>query len=218
MAIVEGLLSAGVSGSNIFIWERMNRELTRAGFSITRNGLNIFGTDDLPGGGYSMDIEFSGSVGTCFSQIIKNVDALINVPVLKDHDIAGVTIGMKNFFGAIYNPNKFHGSGCNPYIADLVNHPLIKNKLRLTVCDASRVQVHNGPAFYPRYAREYGGILVSRDPVALDYTGWQIIEKLRKEFNLKSLKESGREPLYIKTAEKLKLGKARKDSIKIVEI
>lgn len=218
MAIVDGLLMAGIKEKNIFIWERTNRELKSAGFEIGCSGINIVGTDYFAGDGYSRNIEISGSVGTCFSNIVGMVDALISVPVLKDHDIAGVSIGMKNFFGAIHNPNKFHANRCDPYIADLCNHPLIKNKLRLTVCDATRVQVHNGPAFYPKYAWEYGGLLVSRDPVALDYTGWKIIEERRKTLNLKSLKMSGREPTYIMTAAKLKLGHADMKYIRKIEI
>jgi len=217
-AIVDGLLSAGLNKKNIYIWERSNRELKRAGFPLSRKGPNVFGTDDLTGGGYSDRIEFSGSVGTCFSRIVEMVDALINVPVLKDHDIAGVSIGLKNFYGAIYNPNKFHANCCDPYVADLCNHPFIKNKLRLTVCDASRIQVHNGPAFYPRYGWEYGGILVSTDQVALDRIGWQIIEKKRAELNLKSLKESGREPTYIFRAGKLKLGNASLKNIELKQL
>jgi uncharacterized protein (DUF362 family) len=208
MAIVDGLLAAGVKEENIYIWERTSRELKNAGFKISHIGVNIVGTDYYSNAGYSENIEFSGSVGTCFSKIMDRVDALISVPVLKDHDIAGVSIGMKNFYGAIYNPNKFHGNRCDPYVADLCNHPMIKNKLRLIVCDASRVQVHNGPAFYPKYAWEYGGLLVSRDPVALDYIGWQIIEKRRKEIGLKSLEMEKREPTYIMSAAKLKLGHA----------
>jgi uncharacterized protein (DUF362 family) len=218
MAIVDGLVSAGVKGENIYVWERTARELQGAGFKITQSGINIVGTDYFYGDGYSKSIEISGSVGTCFSQIVYAVDALISVPVLKDHDIAGVSIGMKNFYGAVYNPNKFHGNRCDPYVADLCNHPFIKNKLRLTVCDATRVQVHNGPAFYPKYAWEYGGLLVSRDPVALDYIGWQIIEERRKALGLKSLKMSGREPSYIKSAEKLKLGRADMKYIRKIEI
>jgi uncharacterized protein (DUF362 family) len=218
MAIVDGLKSAGIRERDIFVWDRTDRELIGAGFEITRQGVNVFGTDNIRGGGYSDRVEISGSVGTCFSRILEAMDALISVPVLKDHDIAGVSIGMKNFFGGIHNPNKFHQNACDPYVADLCRHPFIKNRLRLTVCDASRVQVHNGPAFFPGYAWEYGGILVSADPVALDYTGWQIIEKRRKELGLKSLRESGREPAYIFTAEKLGLGRAGEDAIWVVEI
>jgi uncharacterized protein (DUF362 family) len=218
MAIVEGLQAVGIRGSDIYIWERSDRELERAGFSTSASRLKIQGTDAYSGDGYADNIEFAGSVGTRFSRIMEKVDALINVPVLKDHDLAGVSIGMKNFYGAIYNPNKFHRDNCNPFVAELCTHPLIKNKLRLIVCDATRVQVNNGPAFFPRYAWEYGGILVSRDPVALDYVGWQIIEQRRKELGLKSLKEAGREPTYILTASRLKLGNSDEAKIQKIEI
>ncbi len=218
MAIVENLLEAGLKGKNIYIWERTARELKEAGFPVGRGKVNILGTDNFPAGGYSQSLEMSGSVGTCFSQIMNEVDALINVPVLKDHDIAGVSIGLKNFYGAIYNPNKFHDQNCDPYVADLCNHPLIRKKLRLTICDASRIQVHNGPAFFPRWVQEYGGLLLSRDSVALDMVGWNIIEKIRKKMGLKSLAAEGREPKYIKTAGRLNLGCASMAQIKVISI
>lgn len=218
MAIVDGLRSAGVKAKNITIWERTRRELESAGFKPTRSGVHIIGTDQYSYGGYSRDIEISGSVGTCFSRVMEKVDALISVPVLKDHDIAGVSIGMKNFYGAIHNPNKFHGNRCDPYVADLCGHRFIKDKWRLTVCDATRVQVNNGPAFFPRYAWEYGGLLVSRDPVALDFMGWEIIEARRKELGMKPLKALDREPTYIHTAARLGLGAAYMKNIRYIKI
>ena len=217
-AVVEGLLAAGIDKKNIIIWERTSREMEKAGFRISRGGLKIMGSDELPGGGYSDHIEFSGNMGTFFSRIMENIDALINVPVLKDHDLAGLSGAMKNMYGAIYNPNKFHANHCDPFVAELCNHPLIKGKLRLVVCDASRVQVHNGPAFSPTYAREYGGLLVSRDPVALDFAGWEIIDSLRREMGLPTLAEAGREPAYIRTAARLGLGRAAERLIRKVII
>jgi uncharacterized protein (DUF362 family) len=217
-AIVDGLLAAGLAKKNIIIWERSSRELEKAGFRISRTGLKIMGSDELPGGGYSEQIEFSGSIGTFFSRIMENIDALINVPVLKDHDLAGLSGAMKNMYGAIYNPNKFHANHCDPFVAELCNHPLVKEKLRLVVCDASRVQVHNGPAFYPSYAREYGGILVSRDPVALDFCGREIIDSLRREMGLPTLAEAGREPAYIRTAARLGLGQAAEHLIQRISL
>lgn len=216
MAIVDGLLSAGLSDKNIIIWERTARELKKAGFPLSNSGVKVIGTDQMSGDGYSDNLEISGSVGTRFSRIMEKIDALINVPVLKDHDLSGVSVSMKNHYGAIFNPNKFHRNNCNPYIADLSAHSIIKDKQRLIVCDASRVQINNGPAFSPRYAWEYGGILVSRDPVALDYTGWQIIENRRKQLKMKSLKAIDRFPQYIFTAEKQKLGTT--DPKKIIKI
>lgn len=62
------------------------------------DGIQCFGTDELPGGGYEAEPQLSGSVGTCFSKIISRLcTAIINVPVLKDHDLAGISVAMKNF-------------------------------------------------------------------------------------------------------------------------
>jgi uncharacterized protein (DUF362 family) len=217
-AIVEGLLSAGLAKKNIVVWERSSRELENAGYEISRSGLKTMGSDELPGRGYGSRIAVAGSVGTVFSDIMESVDALISVPVLKDHDLAGVSIAMKNMYGAIFNPNKFHGNRCDPFVADLCSHPLVRGKLRLSVCDASRVQAHNGPAFFPRYAREYGGLLLSRDPVALDACGWALIDGLRREMGLPILAEAGREPSYIRTASRLGLGRADPSQIRRVEL
>jgi uncharacterized protein (DUF362 family) len=218
MAIVDGLLAAGIKGNHIYVWERTARELQEAGFSVGRGRINILGTDNFPAGGYSQTVEISGSVGTCFSKIMDEVDALVSVPVLKDHDIAGVSIALKNFYGAIHNPNKFHDNHCDPYVADLCNHPLIRKKLRLTVCDASRIQIHNGPAYFPRYVLEYGGLLVSSDPVALDRVGWDIIETERRKMGLKSLSAESRAPKYINSAARLNLGCADLARIRLVPI
>ncbi len=42
--------------------------------------------------------------------------------------------------------------------------------------------------------------MASRDPVALDYTGWRIIERKRAEKGLPTLRELKREPVYIARA------------------
>ena len=208
-SIINGLKSAGVKEGNIIIFERFSKELDDAGFKIRKHkdGVKCFGTDELPSGGYDQQPQVIGSVGSCFSQIISSYcTAIINVPVLKDHDLAGVSIGMKNFYGVIHNPNKYHDGNCNPYVADLNSHPYIKDKLRLIVCDALKAQYNGGPSFKPHWAWDYKGILIGIDPVAVDRIGVQIIEKKRKEINLPSLKEAGREPKYIRTAAKLGLG------------
>jgi hypothetical protein len=44
------------------------------------------------------------------------------------------------------------------------------------------------------------GLIASTDPVALDYTGWQIVERKRAEMELKTLEAEERAPHYIATA------------------
>ena len=177
--VVRGLQMAGVK--EIYIWDRSRAELRRAGFFVgSWAGARVVATD-TQGLGYERDIEFAGEVGSCFSRIISHlVTAIVNVPVLKNHDLAGVTLGMKNFFGAIHNPNKYHDNNCNPFIADLMTHRFIKDKLRLTICDGTTAICGGGPAYpghHPNWAWNYAGILTSLDPVALDAVGWRIIKR-----------------------------------------
>jgi uncharacterized Fe-S center protein len=52
----------------------------------------------------------------------------------------------------------------------------------------------------PHWSWPFRGIVASRDPVALDYTGWQIIERKRAEKGLPALRGVRREPAYIARA------------------
>jgi uncharacterized protein (DUF362 family) len=203
-AIVSGLRRAGIPDNNILVWDRLTEELATAGYTIrTGGGVKCFGTDAR----YDPEPEMSGSIGSCFSWIASSrCTALINVPVLKDHDLAGVSLSMKNFYGAIHNPNKYHDNNCDPYVADVNNHPFIKRKLRLNVCDGLTGLYNGGPAYKPQWSWNFNGILVSRDPVALDRTGLDIIETKRAEKGLPPLAEVGREAKYITTASRLGLG------------
>lgn len=220
-SIIQGLKLAGVKEKNIIVFERLNRELETAGFRTRRmtDGVRCFGTDELPGGGYDAEPELTGSVGTCFSKIVSRLcTAIINVPVLKDHDLAGVSAAMKNFFGVIHNPNKYHGNNCDPFIAELNAHPYIKNKVRLIVCDALQAQYNGGPGYKPQWTWNYNGIIVGRDPVAFDYICRTIIEERRKEIKLPSLKQARREPKYISTAAVLGLGIDDISQIRVINI
>jgi uncharacterized protein (DUF362 family) len=218
--VAEELKKAGLKEENIIIWDRTERELDNAGYKINtdRSGVKCMGTDSLQDGGYTSAISYSGEIGSIFSSIMENCDALINIPILKDHDIAGLSLGMKNWFGAIHNPNKYHDHNCSPYIADLSSHPLIKGKQRLIIADALRVQPNGGPAYKPQWMVEYNSLLISTDPVALDRTGLDIIENLRTAKRLKSLRDDGRYPHYLQVAEEQGLGNFDESKIDRVEV
>jgi len=216
--IMEGLRKAGIPDNQIIIWDRLTEELKKAGYrtNLRSRGVKCFGTDAV---GYDPIPELVGSIGSCFSKIIStHCTALINVPVLKDHDLAGVSLGMKNFFGAIHNPNKYHDSNCNPYVADLNSHPYIKNKLRMVVLDGITAQCNGGPAYNAKWNWNYSGILVSRDPVALDRIGTKIIEEQRKKEGLLPLNQVKRYPQYISTAARLHLGESDIEKIEVTDI
>ncbi len=199
-AVCERLQQAGIRAADIVIWDRDTEEMERAGFHIATGGNRVqcFGTDRV---GYEDDLVNWGSVGSRLSKVLtRRCDVLINVPVLKDHDGAGVTIALKNMYGAIHNPNKYHPHGCDPYIADLNMLPQIRGKMALTLCDATTACYEGGPAFKPEYSWQANRLIASRDPVALDTTGWQMIERMRAEKGLTTLEADGRPPRYLATA------------------
>jgi hypothetical protein len=109
------------------------------------------GTDMLEGSGYDSRIVFSGEIGSLFSRVVtRGCDALINVGILKDHNLSGVSVGLKNLYGLIHNPNKYHDRACDPYVADVAAAEPVRDRLRLTICDAITAQCDGGPAFVPR--------------------------------------------------------------------
>ncbi len=183
----------------IVIWERSDRDLTHAGFEIVRSGqVQCLGNDST---GYSRDLIVQGSVGSLFSRTVtETCDALINLPVLKDHGIVGVSVGLKNLYGAVHNPNKYHPNRGDPFVADLNCAPPLRDKTVLTICEAFTAQYEGGPAYRPQWSWPAGMVLAAADPVALDRVGWRMIEDKRKAAGMMSLAQAGREPSYIITA------------------
>lgn len=218
LSLANYLKEGGIPEKNIIIWDRTNRELKNADYQLNMNqtGLKIFGTDSNSIG-YKKNLTAHRSIGSRFSTIQSDIiSQSISLAILKDHGLAGVTAGMKNYFGSIHNPNKYHDSNCNPFVADLFDADVIKTKHKLTVIDALTVQFHKGPAYHPQWAEDYGALILSSDPVAADYMGWQVIEELRNKHGLPSLKQEERQPYYIQTAEQLGLGTADPAKMNII--
>lgn len=221
-AIVAGLRRADVPAGNIIIWDRFDVELLAAGFKLAKSAgaVQCKGTDaDSYGSGYQEQIEHSGRIGSCFSRILaEEVTSLICVPVLKDHNLAGVSLGLKNFFGAIHNPNKYHEHNCDPYIVDVVSHRFIRPKWKLTICDATRGQYQGGPTRNPEYAWPFGGLIVGTDIVAVDAVAADLLARQRQAKGLKSLEQEKRPPKHIATAASRGLGTADLAKIERIEL
>jgi len=196
--ICERLQQAGIQPADIIVWDRQTRELERAGYQIAEGGTRVqcYGTDRV---GYSEDLSVWGSIHSRLSKLLLRCDVLINVPILKDHELAGVTLSLKNMYGVVNNPNEYHSSGCDPYIADLNMLPEIRQRIRVTIGDATTAVYEGGPS-RPGHSWSCNTLLVSDDPVALDYTGWQIIERKRAEKGLPSLEAVGRPCRFLTTA------------------
>jgi uncharacterized protein (DUF362 family) len=98
-------------------------------------------------------------------ELILNSDVFINVPVLKHHASARVTIAMKNLMGIIYDRRFWHRNDLHQCIADFC----LYSKPTLNVVDAYRVMTRNGP----RGVSEADivltrNLIISEDIVAVD--------------------------------------------------
>ena len=223
-ALVEALCirlqQAGVRASDITVWDRNTAEMERAGFRITTGGTGVqcYGTDRV---GYEEELSAFGSVGSLLSKILtRRTDVLINLPVLKDHDGAGVTLALKNMYGVIHNPNKYHPNGCDPYVADVNALTEIRSRMRLVICDGTTAMYEGGPAFKPEHTWPANTLLAARDAVAHDQVGWQMIERKRAEMGMKTLEAEERAPRYIATAAdgEHRLGHNAAGRIDVVEV
>ena len=113
---------------------------------------------------------------------------------------------MKNWYGVIHNPNKYHDNNCDPYVADILRHPFLAGKLRLTVLDGVQAQCQGGPAFFAPGLFELAKVAASVDPVAADLWAWQVIDEERARRGMPTLAEDDRVPKFIATAERHGLG------------
>lgn len=221
-ALAQSLIdNLGVNPNNIIIWDRAGSELAKTGYTLNESntGVRCLGTvlkhsfprqilrrkqDEKGGIGYdkTQPIDVGEGLTSNLSKILTRMCTyLINVPVLKDHSLAGVTLSMKNHYGSIDNPMNCHGASCDPYIAKMNAAPQIREKTKLFLCDAAIGVSKGGPRGAPDF--QPGLVLAAFDPVALDFTGLQLINAKRKE--------NGEDPVtdmavHIKTAQSLGLG------------
>ncbi len=201
MAICERLQQAGVKPGNIVIWDRNARDLQACGLTINTDpsrvrcfGSDVSGYEDQP-------VAFGSAVNVKLSKILtRECGMVIGVPILKDHELAGVTFAMKNMYGVVQKPFELHAAGCNPAVADLNAIPAVRDKVRFTIGDAMSSVYDGGPGFHPEHLWYPNALIVGEDRVAVDHTAWQMIERKRAEVGMKTLEGAGRPPRYIATA------------------
>jgi uncharacterized protein (DUF362 family) len=200
LAICERLQQAGVKPGNILVWERDARSLEVCGLTINTDPSRVrcYGNDVS---GYEDQPVTWGTASVKLARILTRECAMvINLPILKDHELAGVTFSMKNMYGVIERPNQLHANGCNPSVADLNRIPVIREKVRFTIGDAISSVYQGGPGFHPEHLWYPNALIVGEDRVAIDHTAWQMIERKRAEVGMPTLEAANRPPRYIATA------------------
>ncbi|MDR1520401.1 MAG: DUF362 domain-containing protein, partial [Planctomycetota bacterium] len=92
-------------------------------------------------------------------------DVFINIPILKHHGGAGITAGIKNLMGLVWDRRFYHANDLQQCIADF----LAFRKPDLNIIDAYRILARNGPrSRHPTDVRLAKMQILSTDIVAGD--------------------------------------------------
>lgn len=219
LPVVEAVLAVGVPASNIVVYEQFPNFLAGTRVNVRNWKLpegvraTTHNNNDHP----MADLRIYQGVKTRYCRQFMESTAVIDMTQIKDHSICGYTGTMKNItHGNINNPHEHHATQASPQIAMLYNHPLVTSRVRLHITDAFKVTYDQGPLDKnPKTRIPHGAVYIATDPVAMDTIGWNVIEAERKSRGLKTLKDVGREPRYIRTAGDLGLGVHDLDAIRM---
>jgi uncharacterized protein (DUF362 family) len=214
-AVVEGCRMAGVPADNIICWDREDKHLKKSGYTVQAGkGVKYVGVNNRWE-------EKPTAIHTCQGRLARvltqECTALINVPMLKSHSIAGMTFSMKNHYGSFHNPWKAHANGCDPFLPKLNALNPIRAKTRLIVGDVLLPVADRGPRPAPRWVWPAKTILAATDTVAIDTVALQILEAQRAKVNRPSLRKTGK-ATYVQTAAKMGLGVGDLAQIEVVEV
>jgi len=149
--------------------------------------------------------------------VLEEITAIVNVPFLKTHNIAGMTGCLKNLSHALVRrPGRYHAHACTPYVGDIVALPQICLKLRVHIVNAVRAVFTGGPAARLAGMWPHRGILVSKDPVAADSVGLDIIDEQRSRAGLAPIGDANAHVPHVSHAARRGLGTDDQDYIRLV--
>ena len=211
-ALVKKCLAAGASKVIVFDhtcdnWQRAYKSSGIADAVNNAGGTIVPANDEK----YYKDVVLSQGVNlknTKIHEALLNADVWINVPVLKNHGGAKMTISMKNYMGIVWDRGFFHANDLQQCIADSCTW---EKKPVLNVVDAYRVMSQNGPQGKSiNDVSLLKTLIVSSDIVAADTAALQFFNQVSKM----SLEDVG----HIGKGEAHKLGTTDLKSLNIKRI
>ena len=222
--IISHLEAAGIKRQDIVAYDRYQSEFYEAGFDKwlpegvrVANATTSYDETQQKMDGYDLDhwmdmqLTLPGFDGSnerarrsyCAQFITKQVDKMINLPLLKHHQSAGVTFALKNMsHGLVNNVNRSHSSSvlnaCGAFIPAVVNIPVIRDKCVLHIMDGLKGLAHGGPGGGKDrlpHVWEHKTMYFATDPVAMDRIGLQVIDTKRKAMGMEIVADAKPDPL-----------------------
>lgn len=237
-AVVEGLLAAGLPGSNVVIWDRQAIDLRMAGFMemARKLGVRAASSQDTgydPDASYDSsllgnlvwgDLEFGKegrSVGrkSYVSKLVtRNVSKIINIAPLLNHNSAGVSGLLYSMAsGSVDNFARFDSDRerLSTAVPEIYALPVLCDRVVLNIVDALLCQYEGGERSLLHYSAVLNELRIGRDAVALDALSLQELETQRRQAGAPSLKANRDVP---ENAALLELGVADTKKIHVVRL
>ena len=188
-ALVKKCLGAGAEKVTVFDhtcdnWQKCYASSGIADAVKEAGGVIVPANDEQ----YYKEVSIPGGVTLKKAKIheaLLEADVWFNVPILKNHGGANLTISMKNHMGIVWDRGAFHQNDLQQCIADICT---MDKKAVLNVVDAYRILKTNGPR--GRSASDVvlaKGLFVSQDIVAVDTAAAKFFNQVR-EMPLESVK------------------------------
>ena len=237
-AVAEGLVAAGVAPERVIIWDRKWDDLRRARYGALGRRYTVVSTDRF--GGYDAEEFITAAVmgkliagdrgfnpsgaaeqtssKSHISSVLLRVNKVIHIPTLTDHLSSGLNGALPGM--VLDNVDNWRRLARaphfgDPFLAEAYADPRIGGRVVLTILDALRPQYAGGPFPEPQYVVNHGALYASRDPVAIDAIGLQLLDRFREEGGLPLLSKSVG---WVKSAGLIGLGTAERERIRVIPV
>lgn len=173
-ALVKRCLGAGAQSVKVVDYPFTNSQMCLENSGIRREveaaGGLVYAANKLSTQFYS-PVNAGGSVlqSMQYSRDVLEADVFISFPILKHHNGTGLTMGIKNMMGLVWDRGFFHRTDLHRTIAELAAF----KKPHLVIMDAIKGITTHGP-MGPGTIREYNQVIFSTDPVAADAYGAEL--------------------------------------------
>lgn len=211
-AIVKDCLSAGASEVIVFDhtcdeWQACYKNSGIEAAAKAAGATIAFAHDEK----YFREVSLPKGVRLKTAKIHESIidcDVWINVPILKNHGGAKMTMSMKNFMGIVWDRRFWHANDLQQCIADCSTFYKMPS---LNIVDAYRVMTQNGPKGKTTDDVVLAkALFMSTDIVAVDTAALKFFNQF-KEMKIEEVS-------HIQRAEQAKVGTTNLDAIKVERI
>jgi hypothetical protein len=160
---------------------------------------------------------FNGEYSYFGKLITKKLTKIVNLAAYKNTG-NGISMATKNMgYGSICNTGRLHDPLFFSVCTEVLAAPVIRDKLVLNITEGIRAQYEGGPDKNAQFIYPNHSLYFATDPFALDMVCHRELVAKRKAMGIQ-VNENPRFSEYLYYAEKLGLGVANPEKIKLVQI